>query len=69
MQQEIADLKSQLQKLQNAQRRITKLMEKQFTLENLKSNKYNRTPFYTGFNCWDALEAVYYYLGYLALLK
>ena len=33
LEQEIADLKSQLQ---NAQRQITNLMEKQFTLENLK---------------------------------
>ena len=33
LEQEIADLKSQLQ---NAQRQIRNLMEKQFTLENLK---------------------------------
>ena len=56
--QEIADLKSQLQ---NAQRQVTNLMEKQFTLENLKS-KNNTAPFYTGFNNWDAFEAVYNYL-------
>ena len=58
LEQEIADLKSQLQ---NAQRQIRNLMEKQFTLENLKS-KNNTAPFYTGFNSWDAFEAVYNYL-------
>jgi TolA-binding protein len=58
LEQEIADLKSQLQ---NAQRQITNLMEKQFTLENLKS-KNNTAPFYTGFNSWDAFDAVYNYL-------
>ena len=41
---EIADLKSQLQ---NAQRQIRNLMEKQFALENLKSMN-NTAPFYTG---------------------
>ena len=63
LEQEIADLKSQLQKLRNAQRQIANLIEKKLTLENLKSKKYNRAPFYTGFNSWDAFEAVYNYLG------
>ena len=54
LEQEITDLKSQLQ---NAQRHIN-LMEKQFTLENIKS-KNNTAPFYTGFNSWDAFEAVH----------
>ena len=36
-------------------------MEKQFTLENLKS-KNNTAPFYTGFNSWDAFEAMFNYL-------
>ena len=36
-------------------------MKRQFTLENLKS-KNNTAPFYTGFNNWDAFEAVYNYL-------
>ena len=58
LEQEIADLKSQLQ---NVQRQIRNLMEKQFTLENIKS-KNNTAPFYTGFNSWGAFEAVYNYL-------
>ena len=58
LEQEITDLKS---RLQNAQRQITNLMEKQFTLENLKS-KNNTAPFYTGFNRLDDLDAVYSYL-------
>ena len=36
-------------------------MKRQFSLENLKS-KNNTAPFYTGFNNWDAFEAVYNYL-------
>ena len=55
---QIWNLKSQLQ---NAQPQIRNLVEKQFTLENLKS-KNNTAPFYTGFNSWDAFEAVYNYL-------
>ena len=58
LEQEITDLKSQLQ---NTQRQITNLVKKQFTLENLKS-KNHTAPFYTGFNSWDAFEAVYNYL-------
>jgi len=58
LEQEISGLKLQLE---NAQRQITNLMEKQFTLENLKS-KNNTAPFYTGFNNWDVFEAVYNYL-------
>jgi len=58
LEQEISGLKLQLE---NAQRQITNLMEKQFTHENLKS-KNNTAPFYTGFNSCDAFEAMYNYL-------
>ena len=58
LEQEINDLKLQLQ---NAQRQITNLMKRQLKLENLKS-KNNTAPFYTGFNNWDAFEAMYNYL-------
>jgi len=58
LEQEIADLKSQLQ---NAQRQIRNIMEKQFTLEDIKS-KNNTAPFYPALNSWDAFEAVFNYL-------
>ena len=58
LEQEINDIKLQLE---NAQRQITNLTKKQFVLENLKAKK-NTAAFYTGFNNWDAFEAVYNYL-------
>ena len=58
LEQEINDIKL---RLENAQRQITNLTKKQFVLENLKAKK-NTAAFYTGFNNWDAFEAVYNYL-------
>ena len=57
LEQEINDIKL---RLENAQRQITNLTKKQFVLENLKAKK-NTAAFYTGFNNWDAFEAVYNY--------
>ena len=59
LEQEINDIKLQLE---NAQRQITNLIKRQFILENLKAMK-NTAAFYTGFNNWDAFEAVFNYLS------
>ena len=59
LEQEINDIKLQLE---NAQRQITNLKKRQFMLENLKAMQ-NTAAFYTGFNNWDAFEAVFNYLN------
>ena len=59
LQQEIEELKRQLQ---DTQRQRDALNKRLFNFENCKSKDSN-AAFYTGFQSWDTLMAVFKYLG------
>ena len=59
LEQEIDELKC---KLQDTQRQSDSLSKRLFNIENCKAKDAN-AAFYTGFQSWDTLMAVFKYLG------